>query len=266
MEQHPDTLTPARVDAYLARIGATRPARPDHAALAALHRAHLLAVPFENLGIHLGEPVTLEPEALYGKLVERRRGGFCYELNGLFAELLRSLGFEVTVLAARVYAAPDRLSIPFDHLALRVDLADGPRLADVGFGAFIREPLRLDLTDPQQDQGGTFTVRPDGEYLVVSQDGEAQYRLEQQPRQLADFVPTCWWHTTSPGSHFTRSLICSRQLPEGRLSLSGTRLIHTSGDGTRTVEELTGPEALAAYDERFGFTLPRLPEVLHPPA
>ncbi|MGW2400008.1 arylamine N-acetyltransferase family protein [Kitasatospora sp. NPDC001664] len=263
VEQTPPALTPAQVDAYLSRIGATRPDRPDHAALAALHRAHLLAVPFENLSIHLGEPVVLEPAALLAKVVDRRRGGFCYELNGLFAELLRALGFRVTLLAARVYAAPDRLGIPFDHLALRVDL-DEPWLADVGFGSFAREPLRLDLTDPQQDPSGSFTVRPDGEDLVVSQDGEAQYRLELRPRELADFVPTCWWHTTSPGSHFTRSTVCSRQLADGRLSLSGTRLIRTTADGTRTVEELTEAETLAAYDERFGFTLPHLPKVLHP--
>jgi len=91
------------LDAYLARIGAARPTRADAAALRELQLRHLLAVPFENLSIHLGEPIVLEPAALLDKLVRRRRGGFCYELNGAFADLLSTLGFGVTLLAARVF-------------------------------------------------------------------------------------------------------------------------------------------------------------------
>src|SRR3569833_2383178 len=99
-------LVRMNVDAYLERIGAAR-----SPGLAALHRLHQTAVPFENLSIHLGEPVPLTPEDLYDKIVSRRRGGFCYELNGLFALLLENLGHEVTRLAARVAGGP-----PFDHL------------------------------------------------------------------------------------------------------------------------------------------------------
>ncbi len=97
----------AHVDAYLDRIGARRPERPDHAALRVLQRSHLGAVPFENLSIHLGEEIVLDADALVAKIVDRRRGGFCYELNGAFAALLRSLGFEVTLLAARVFDGED---------------------------------------------------------------------------------------------------------------------------------------------------------------
>jgi N-hydroxyarylamine O-acetyltransferase len=113
------------VDAYLARIGAERPARPDIGSLRDLHLRHLRTVPFENLGIHLGEDIVLESGALVAKIVDRRRGGFCYELNGAFGALLSALGFEVDLLAARVFAG-DGLGVPYDHLALRV----GPWLAD----------------------------------------------------------------------------------------------------------------------------------------
>src|SRR6266700_6959593 len=89
--------------AYLDRIGAARPRVADAHALRALHRAHQMAVPFENLSIHLHEPISLEPDDLIEKIVTRRRGGFCYELNGAFALLLRALGFDVVLVAARVH-------------------------------------------------------------------------------------------------------------------------------------------------------------------
>ena len=85
-----------------------------------MHRAHLLAVPFENLDIHLGRPISLDQDALFGKIVTRRRGGFCYELNGLFALLLRELGFEVTLLSAGVARADGGFGPEFDHLTLLV--------------------------------------------------------------------------------------------------------------------------------------------------
>ena len=93
-----------QVDAYLDRIGASRPGRPTADGLQKLHAAHLLAVPFENLSIHLGEPIRLDEDGLFDKLVARNRGGFCYELNGAFAALLSGLDFDVTLLAARVFS------------------------------------------------------------------------------------------------------------------------------------------------------------------
>jgi N-hydroxyarylamine O-acetyltransferase len=127
------------VDAYLARIGYTGAREPGERVLAELHRAHMLAVPFENLDIHLGVENVLDPEHVFDKIVTRRRGGWCYELNGLFALLLEALGFEVTRYSAAVVVSeptPD-----FVHLTLRVDL-DRPWLADVGFGASFTRPLR----------------------------------------------------------------------------------------------------------------------------
>src|SRR5690349_16321536 len=108
--------------AYLDRIGARPPAVPDAAALRELHRRHLEAVPFENLSIFLGEPVLLDEDALVDKIVRRRRGGICYELNGAFAALLTALGYDVRLLAASVFGDDGTLSPPFDHLALLVEL------------------------------------------------------------------------------------------------------------------------------------------------
>ena len=250
--------------AYLDRIGAGRPAVLDAAALAALHRAHQEAVPFENLSIHLGEPISLDKDELIAKIVTRRRGGFCYELNGAFALLLESLGAQVARVAARVYGAEGRLGPLFDHLALVVRLPDGsgPWLADVGFGAHSSYPLRYDDRDGQDDPGGRFSLADaqDGD-VDVAKDGEPQYRIERRERSLADFVPTCWWQATSPDSHFTRSTICSRLTGAGRISLSGRTLIRTSG-GARTEQELgADAEVLAAYRDHFGIVLGRVPAV-----
>ncbi|MFG3229794.1 arylamine N-acetyltransferase [Kitasatospora sp. NPDC048194] len=263
-KQAHDGLTPAVRAAYLERIGVAEPGPPSVGGLARLQAAHLRTVPFENLSIHLGEPVVLEPAALVAKLVDRRRGGFCYELNGAFASLLRSLGYRVSLLAARVFDG-ERPGPPFDHLALRVDLAE-PWLVDVGFGRFALRPLRLDERAAQADPLGTVALVPYGDHgeLDVRLDGVPQYRLDPRPYPLADFGPTCWWQTTSPQSHFTRSTTCSMLAPDGgRTTLSGTRLIRTSPDGTRTEEQLTDAGALAAYREHFGITLDRLPT---PPA
>src|SRR5215468_1867636 len=131
---HAECVNPEQLEAYLTRIGVPQPAAADAAALRWLHRAHLLAVPFENLSIHLGEPISLDPGDLLAKVVGRRRGGFCYELNGAFALLLEALGFGVRRVAARVYGG-GKLGPPFDHLCLAVRPADdgAPWLADVGF-------------------------------------------------------------------------------------------------------------------------------------
>jgi N-hydroxyarylamine O-acetyltransferase len=247
--------------AYLHRIGAERPQILDETALAGLHRAHLMTVPFENLSIHLGEPISLAGGDLIGKIVTRRRGGFCYELNGAFALLLEALGAGVVRLAARVYG-DGRLGPPFDHLALAVRLpgGNGRWLADVGFGSHASYPLRYDSRHEQDDPGGRF-VLADAESgdVDVLRDGQPQYRIEPRERALADFIPTCWWQQTSPDSHFTQNTICSRLTPEGRISISGRTLITTS-DGARTERHLDTDDAvLAAYRDHFGMTLHQVP-------
>ena len=246
---------------YLKRIGAERPTAPTPEALRDLHARHQLAVPFENLSIHLGEPIVLDEDSLFDKIVLRQRGGFCYELNGAFGRLLTALGFAVSYLAAGVFGEDGLLSPLFDHMVLAVE-AGGPWLADVGFGDHSLHPLRMDDPDPQLDPHGTFQVSrtPEGD-LDILRDGKPQYRVETRPRRLEDFGPACWWQQTSPLSHFTRSTICSRLTPGGRVSISGRMLIQTIRGGTRTEQRLDTDDALlAAYRDNFGIELSRLPD------
>ncbi len=253
---------------------------PTVALLRELHLRHLRAVPFENLSVHLGEGIVLEERRLVEKVVEEGRGGFCYELNGAFGALLAALGFEVTLLAARVYGEEGRLGIPYDHLALLVRTADaGEWLADVGFGAHSHYPLQWGRRDEQPDPAGAFRIveavgpHPAGAEsgagsaaardLDVVLDGARVYRLEARPRVLRDFVAGAWWHSTSPESHFTKSLICSRLTEDGgRITLSGRRLKVTAADGVSREDELTDDEeVLQTYRERFGIALERVPTV-----
>ena len=253
--------------AYLRRIAVSPPVTADAATVRRLHRAHQIAVPFENLSIHLSEPISLEESDLVDKIVQRRRGGFCYELKGLFALLLEALGASVTRVAARVHG-DSGFGPPFDHLALIVRPADGsgPWLADVGFGRHSDYPLLLDRRAGQDDPAGEFLLAdaPDGD-LDVLRDGRPQYRIELRERALDDFVPTCWWQQTSPRSHFTEGTICSRLTEDGRVSISGRTLIQTSGTA-RTERQLDGDDALlAAYREHFGITLRHVPSRSAPP-
>ncbi|MFF4038771.1 arylamine N-acetyltransferase [Streptomyces sp. NPDC001816] len=273
-------MNPGQADAYLRRLGAARPPGPTTEALRELHLRHLRTVPFENLSIHLGEEIVLEEKRLLDKVVEGRRGGFCYELNGLFGALLAALGYEVQLLAGRVYGDEGRLGIPYDHLALRVRTADGGDwLADVGFGAHSHYPLAFAERGEQPDPGGTFRVAEAGPDLAgvlggggdsaaapdldVVRNGRPQYRLETRPRALGDFAAGAWWHSTSPQSHFTRSLVCSRVTEDGgRITLSGRALTTTAPDGKKETTELgTDEEVLAVYRDRFEIGVSRVPAV-----
>ncbi|MEU6080854.1 arylamine N-acetyltransferase [Streptomyces sp. NPDC047108] len=258
----------AQTDAYLRRIGATPPARADDDALRELQLHHLRSVPFENLSIHLGQEIVLEETSLVDKVVRDRRGGFCYELNGAFAALLTALGWSVTLLAARVFTEPGHVGPPYDHMTLRVESPDGgePWLADVGFGDHSHHPLRFADRGDQADPSGTFRIveAPDGD-LDVLKDGEPQFRLDTRPRELGDFEATCWWHRTSPKSHFTRSLVCSRLTEDGgRITLSGRKLVTTTADGRRKEELTTDDDVLSAYRSHFGIELRQVPEVREP--
>ncbi|MFB6640829.1 arylamine N-acetyltransferase [Streptomyces chartreusis] len=270
------------VDAYLRRLGVEHPAWPTVDVLRELQLRHLQTVPFENLSVHLGEEIVLEEKRLLDKVVGARRGGFCYELNGSFGALLGALGFDVTLLAARVYGKEERLGIPYDHMALKVGTVDGGAwLADVGFGAHSHYPLAFEARGEQVDPAGVFRVveaGPDAAGvrgghdsaeaadLDVVMDGRPQYRLDRRPRALGDFVAGAWWHSTSPVSHFTQSLVCSRVTEEGgRITLSGRTFKTTAADGTREERELgTDEEVLRTYRERFGIELDRVPTVTKP--
>lgn len=216
--------------AYLQRIDYHGELKPTVNTLRALHRAHMLNVPFENLSIHAGEPIQLEEAWLFDKIVTRRRGGFCYELNGLFYCLLTELGFRVDRLSARVAHADGSFGPEFDHMALLVHL-DELWLADVGFGASYLEPIRLNLQEVQTDAAGVFRIIAFEDGFVMQEwvDGkfESQHRFTLTPHLLSDYAEMCRYHQTSPASHFTQKIVCSQATLDGRLTLSGNRLIQT---------------------------------------
>lgn len=247
------------VDAYLERIGYDGPRQPSLETLRGLHRNHLYSVPFENLDITLRVPIVLEPVRLYDKIVTRRRGGFCYEVNGLFYELLIALGFRVSMLSGCVRRDDGGFGPEFDHMLLKVELPD-PWLADVGFGESFVDPLQLKAGAQGAENGRLFGVTPEnGGWELYRRDSDGAevplYRFSDIAHELSEYVPMCEYHQTSPESSFTRRRICTMAKPDGRITLAGMRLIETK-DGIREETMLSSEQELrACLREQFGVVL-----------
>lgn len=248
------------IQAYLQRINYAGPLAPTVETLRLLQVAHLLAVPFENLSIHSGEIIVLEDSALFDKIVDRRRGGFCYELNGLFAALLRALGFEVAMLSAQVANADGIFGPDFDHMVLLVTL-DDRWLVDVGFGDSFLEPLLLDEQGEQVQDQRAYRIDREGVKFILRQrtmgeEWKMQYRFSLRPYQYSDYAGMCRYHQTSPQSHFTKARICSRATPAGRVTLSDMRFITTTADGKQQEQVLADEEQYArTLREHFGVVM-----------
>jgi N-hydroxyarylamine O-acetyltransferase len=224
------------VEAYLNRIGlGGESITLDGAGLARLQRQHLLNIPFENLDIHWKRPIVLDTETFFSKIVKHGRGGFCYELNGLFNELLTSLGFKTRLVSARVSTGDGNFSNEYDHAAIIARAGGGEYLVDVGFGAFTAGPLTMVLNTEQEDATGTYVIREhrDG-YLAVlkkeAEDWKAEYTFVPIARELAEFAGMCDFHQTSPESHFTRGKVCSLMTAEGRKTLTDKKFIVTGAE------------------------------------
>lgn len=234
------------IGSYLARIGYSGPRAATAAVLRELHRRHMLSVPFENLDIHWERPIAIDEAGFIRKIVDERRGGFCYELNGAFAALLRAFGFRVELLSAR----PGETSPEFDHMAL---LVDRRWLADVGFGDSFLEPLEVNRRDDQHDPAGIYRIEERGEELVMIGNGEDQFFFTLTPHDLAEFAPMCHYQQTSPESHFTKKRVCSVATETGRITLTDDRLI-VREHGVRTETLIAGEEAWReTLHARFGF-------------
>lgn len=252
------------VNAYLKRINYHGPLSPTAETLQALQVAHLLTVPFENLSIHRNEPIILDDNLLFDKVVNRRRGGFCYELNGLFSALLRALGFNVTMLAASVARDRDEYTPDFAHMALMVNCTpatlDERWLVDVGFGDSFRRPLRLDNSNEQAEEGASYRITPDGEAYIIEEckhgrEWQPHYRFRPAPYQYADFSEMCDFQQYSPQSHFTQRRVCSLATQNGRITLSELNFITTTFDGRRQEQQLENEAAyLHALHQQFGIT------------
>lgn len=246
------------IAAYLKRINYSGSLNPSPETLRELQNAHLLAVPFENLSIHYQQPIVLDDEALFDKIVSRRRGGFCYELNGLFAALLRGLGFRVSMLSARVANDAGDFGPDFDHMTLMVELKER-WLADVGFGDSFRSPLLIDQREEQVQDDRAYKLESQGDRVLLWQrlQGEhwkPQYSFNLHPFSYADYAGMCQYHQTSPNSHFTRGRICTRATTGGRVTLSDLRLI-TTEHGQRSERLLSENEYLKFLKERFDVEL-----------
>jgi len=246
--------------AYLERIGYRGPTRPSLNVLRRLHRKHLLSITFENLDIHLHRPIILSEAAFYNKIIKHRRGGFCYELNGSLAILLKRLGFKVSMLSARVARRSGDFSPDYDHMTLLVQL-NRPWIADVGFGDSFTEPKPLDITGPQTDHGKEYRfTRRDGWTLLSQRTKgndvwEPQYKFGLTSRRLEDFIPRCCWQQTSSRSHFRKGRLCTRLTANGRLTLTDTKFIVTRGN--RKVERAikTPGEFATLLRRHFGVDL-----------
>jgi N-hydroxyarylamine O-acetyltransferase len=208
----------------------------------------------------MGRRIRLSEDAFYEKIIKHHRGGFCYELNGSFASLLRRLGFKVRMLSARVAGKTGGFSPEFDHMTLLVTMKDR-WLADVGFGDSFIEPKRLDYSGPQSDNGRIYRITPSaGGRLLSRWDDrknlwESQYLFRLRPRRLEDFVARCRYQETSPNSHFRKGRLCTMLTRNGRVTLTDTKFIVTKGS-RRTERRVRGRKE---FDERlrkwFGITL-----------
>ena len=241
------------IQRYLERINYHGSLDPTLQILRALHEAHLLAVPFENLDIHLGREIVLDEASLWTKIVEHKHGGFCYELNGLFALLLRAIGFSVDRLSAAVANSTGGFSPEFDHLTLLVHLEEN-WLADVGFGEAFRQPLQMQTVLAQPQDRGSYRLEREGEFWIYQEwDGawKSAYCFTLQPHELRDFAAMCQYHQTSPKSHFTQKRVCFLATRSGRITLSDQRLI-TTIDDERTERLLTDEDYQTVLAEQFG--------------
>lgn len=250
------------IERYLARLDVHSALEPDIETLRNLHRAHMQTIPFENLDIHRGQDIVLEEDHLFAKIVDRQRGGICYELNGLFARLLTHIGFEVALVAAEVFREDGTTGPLFDHMALLVEI-DGDRyLADVGFGDSFTTPLPLSDTGDQPQDGRVYRIYRDATtFTVMAGSGASNgamkpsFRFSTKPRQLSDFNEMCTFHQTSDQSHFTRKEVCSRATSTGRVTLSGTQLIETDAGSRNVVDLASSEERQRALNKHFGIVL-----------
>lgn len=244
-------------DQYLYRIGAEKlDISANFETLKFLQKQHLLNIPFENLDIHWKNPIVLDEKKFYEKIVGKGRGGFCYELNGLFYKLLEEIGFKSKIISARVSNGKGDFGAEYDHLAILTEIENEEFLVDVGFGDFSAEPLKFVLDIEQKDANGTFLIRKfDDDYFeVVKKDGDnwkSEYIFKDLERDLAEFSEMCNFHQTSPESHFTRGKVCSLMTNEGRKTLTDKKFIETKNGQKTEFEVDSDKEFLEILEREF---------------
>lgn len=247
---------------YLKRIGLEETPDVSLQSLMLLQKKHLFAVPFENLDIHIGRRIIIDYERIYEKIVLNKRGGFCYELNGLFYFLLQHLGFSVKRLSAIVDGDIKEKPLEYDHMTLLVTIDGQEWLTDVGFGRFSFTPLKLELETLQSDGRHQFKyAQYNEEYygimaLQPDDTWKFGYIFTKKERQAYEFIPMCHYQQTFPESHFVvKGKMITIPTKEGRITLHENNLKITKG---REVSE-TAVEGDEHYfellKEHFGITL-----------
>ena len=244
---------------YLERINYKESPDLTYETLKNLQLLHLRSVPFENLSIHLREPIILQYESLFAKIVLNKRGGFCYELNGLFTALLRQLGFNVSMLSAGVAKTDGGFGPDFDHMTLMVLLEDR-WLVDVGFGDSFQQPLLIDNREVQVQENRSYQIENADNYFILKEkkkNGEwiTQYRFSLHPYVLSDYSGMCFYHQTSPESDFTKKRICTIAKPNGRLTLSNMHFIETRDNERRERFLKDELEYIQVLEKEFGIPI-----------
>jgi len=254
------------LDAYLQRIDFVGEPRADVATLRALATAHIAAIPFENLDPLLGTPVSPDLAAIEHKLVNSQRGGYCFEQNGLFLAVLKSIGFDVSGMIARVlWNKPEDAEVAQTHMLLRVEVEGESWLADVGFGSMaLGGALRLVVDEAQPTSLEPFRLITDGTHwrtqALVRDEWRTLYRFRLQPTEPIDYVVANHFTSTHPSSHFLHSLIVARTLSDRRLGLRNREfVVHTLGQES-VRRTLQGTEEIKrVLEEQFGIRLPASP-------
>lgn len=226
--------------AYLARIGMSRPVSPDLETLRVLHLAHVTHIPFENLDIHMGRQIRLDPASLQAKLVAQRRGGYCFEQNSLFQHALRAIGYEVDACEARVRSDAAGAVRPRTHMVLVVRLDGDDWLCDVGFGGDgLLHPLLIDGEEHLQF-GRHVRVVVEGSALVLQARATHEwvdlYAFVPEPVYPIDFEVGNWFTSTYPESSFVRTVTAQRARPDGRHVLRQLTYTVTRGSEVETRE------------------------------
>ena len=244
--------------AYFSRIGFQGAASADFTTLKRMMCCQLFSVPFENLDVQAGKVVSLEPEEIYRKIVERQRGGYCYEVNGLFAMALDALGIRYQFVAARPMTYAVRR--PKTHMAIVVTIEGEQWLCDLGFGSYgIREPINLNWIDREIRQDfDTFklTGSPEHNYLLQSfVDGAWKnlYEFNLNPQEWVDFEPANYMNSTHPDSIFVQWLMVVLQNPSGKYVLLGDRF-QTVSEGKTTGWTVRREELPAILQQKFLLT------------
>lgn len=246
----------SELDYYFKRIGYSRPQEPTLDTLRAIHRAHLFSIPYENLDIHLGRPLVLDEAGFFEKLVLQRRGGWCYEMNGLLAWALRELGFKVELLSGAVGREQNGDGANANHLVLLVTL-DQPYIADVGFGDGFLEPLPLQTGRYQQEYLSFGLSESNGRWIFHNHEhgGAKSFDFTLEPHDLSAFANKCYELQTSPESGFVRTTVCQRFFLGQLLTMRGAVLKTISANGVEQRVIESEAEYVKVLEEGFGLSV-----------